>query len=206
MLSTKGKIGVLIESHFDEIEYRAFNRYFPSQGYEVVYISHLWNQESITFEGIDLTEKVTVKVEVSKVNLADYQGIILIGAYAMDRLRYQEEIGLEEPITAPAVTFLRQAVAAMDAGKLHIGTICHSLWLFTAAPELLQGRRVTCAHNILCDVRNAGATVVFDGRRTSDLEVNGQLITARHPDVVESFMETFVAALNKQLLHASARR
>ena len=41
---SKGKIGVLIEDHFDEIEYREFNQYFPEKGYEVVYLSHLWGQ------------------------------------------------------------------------------------------------------------------------------------------------------------------
>ena len=28
-----GKIGVLIEEHFDPTEYRKFNEYFPSRGY-----------------------------------------------------------------------------------------------------------------------------------------------------------------------------
>ena len=32
----KGKIGILIEDHFDPFEFRDFNRFFPSQGYEVV--------------------------------------------------------------------------------------------------------------------------------------------------------------------------
>ena len=36
-----GKIAVLIEEHFDSTEYRRFNEYFPTQGYEVEYISHL---------------------------------------------------------------------------------------------------------------------------------------------------------------------
>ena len=41
MTATKGKIGVLIEEHFDATEYRRFNEYFPAQGYEVEYLSHL---------------------------------------------------------------------------------------------------------------------------------------------------------------------
>lgn len=57
----------------------------------------------------------------------DYVGIILIGAYAMDRLRYQETVLLGQPNQAPAVRFLREAL--MVSG-LKIGTICHSLWLF----------------------------------------------------------------------------
>ena len=41
MTATKGKIGVLIEEHFDATEFRRFNEYFPAQGYEVEYLSHL---------------------------------------------------------------------------------------------------------------------------------------------------------------------
>src|SRR5688500_10850362 len=134
----KGRIGVLIEEHFDETEYRRFNEMFPERGYEVEYLTRLWGNEALTFNGNDHTEQVT--------------GIILIGGYAMDRLRYQEKPAPGVPNKAPAVEFLRKAVRAMDDGKVKIGTICHSMWLFTADPDLLRGRRVTCAHNIVSDV------------------------------------------------------
>jgi len=60
---------------------------------------------------------------------------ILIGGYAMDRLRYEENPRAGRPNQAPAVVFLRRAVEAMDAGQLRIGAICHGLWLFCAAPK-----------------------------------------------------------------------
>ena len=82
-----------------------------------------------------------------------------------------------EPNKAPAVAFLRKAVAAMDEGTIQIGTICHSLWLFCAAPETLIGRRVTCAHNIMGDVETAGGTLVYDGEQLADTVVDGNLIT-----------------------------
>ena len=46
---TKGRIGVLIEDHFDMTEFRKFNAYFPARGYEVVYLSHLWGNPALTF-------------------------------------------------------------------------------------------------------------------------------------------------------------
>ncbi|MEH2406070.1 hypothetical protein [Nostoc sp.] len=52
----QGKIAVLIEEHFDEIEFRAFNSFFPKNGYEIEYVSHLWNQDKLTFKGIDLIQ------------------------------------------------------------------------------------------------------------------------------------------------------
>lgn len=198
--STKGKIGVLIEDHFDDFEFRAFKAFFPQNGYEIEYISHLWNQQQLTFKGNELTEKVTVTTEVNNVDPHDYEGIILIGAYAMDRLRYEEHPQEGQPNQAPAVRFLRKAVKAMDANRLTIGTICHSLWLFCAAPELLKNRRVTCAHNLIADVQNAGGIVVFDGNGTKGVHIDGNLITGKHPDVVNEFLSVFSETINKQAL------
>lgn len=160
----------------------------------------MWKQDQLTFKGNELTEKVTVTLEVNNVEPSDYEGIILIGAYAMDRLRYEEHFKEGQPNQSPAVNFLRRAVKAMDSGRLNIGTICHSLWLFCAAPELLKNRQVTCAHNIICDVQNAGGIVVFDGNGTKKLHIDGNLITAKHPNVVEEFMSAFLEAINKQAL------
>ena len=192
-----GRIAVLVEAHFDETEYRRFNEFFPEHGYAVDYVSHLWNQPSLTFKGNDMTAEVTVVIEADSLDLADYRGLILIGGYAMDRLRYEEHPKKGESNRAPAVELLRRAVAEMDAGRLQIGTICHSMWLFCAAPELLQGRHVTCAHNILCDVQAAGAEVVFDGDQTAETVVDGGLVSARHPGVVEQFMRVYLEELGK---------
>jgi len=193
----KGKIGVLIEAHFDETEFRRFNEFFPAHGYEVEYITHLWGQDKLTFKGNDFTQEVTVTREVSDVKPADYKAIILIGGYAMDRLRYQEHPEPGRPNRAPAVEFLRRAVKAMNNSNLKIGTICHSLWLFCAAPETLTGRKVTCAHNIMGDVENAGGTLVFYDDQLIDTYVDGNLITGRHPGVVEAFMKTFLEEIEK---------
>ena len=194
----KGKIGVLIEEHFDETEYRRFNQFFPENGYEVEYISNLWGQPSLTFKGNDHEEEVTVKVDCKTVKPADYQGIILIGGYAMDRLRYQVEPQPNQANNSPAVEFLREAVKLMDNDGLKIGTICHSLWLFCADKNLIQGRKVTCAHNIICDVENAGGIVIYQGQETAATYTDGSLITGRHPGVVEEFMELFLDEINKK--------
>ncbi len=194
----KSKIGVLIEEHFDEVEYRRFNEFFPEKGYEVEYISNLWNQESLTFKGNDHTAEVTVTVDFKDVDLTEYKGIILIGGYAMDRLRYQVSPKPNQPNKSPAVEFLRQAVKAMDAGALKIGTICHSLWLFCVDPGLIKGRKVTCAHNIICDVAQAGGIIMYEGDETKVTHVDGNLISGRHPGFVEEFMQVFFEEIEKK--------
>jgi putative intracellular protease/amidase len=195
---SKGKIGVLIEEHFDGTEFRRFNEYFPARGYQVEYISHLWGNESLRFgsnpENDTIEEHVTVTTEVEDIDPADYQGIICIGAYAMDRLRYQVNVRKGQKNQAPAVVFLRKAV---ETDNLKLGAICHSLWLFCADSDLLKGRQVTCAHNIICDVENAGAEIVYDGDVTADLVIDRNLITGKHPGVVDRFMEVFVQEIEK---------
>jgi putative intracellular protease/amidase len=194
----KGKIGVLIEEHFDQTEYRMFNQYFPQHGYEVEYISHLWGNKELRFgsnpDNDEVEEHVIVTTEVNDIDPSDYKGIIAIGAYAMDRLRYQVSVKKGQKNQAPAVAFLRKA---MKTENLKIGTICHSLWLFCADRDLIEGRKVTCAHNIICDVENAGAEVIYDGDMTADLVIDGNLITGKHPGVVDQFMKMFVEEIEK---------
>jgi putative intracellular protease/amidase len=203
-LQNKGKIGVLIEEHFDETEFRRFNEFFPGHGYEVEYMTHLWGQKQLTFNGNDFTQKVTVMKEVCEVNLTEYKAFILIGGYAMDRLRYQEHPQEGQPNRAPAVEFLRRAARAMDLGQVKIGTICHALWLFCAAPETLAGRKVTCAHNIMGDVQNAGGKLIFQRDQLIDTYVDGNLITGRHPGVVDAFLQTFLSELEGAQVHITA--
>jgi protease I len=192
-MSAKGVIGVLIEDHFDQTEYRLFNEFFPGQGYEVRYLSHLWGNPSLTFGGNPdngtVEEHVTVTAEIEDADPAEFAAIILIGAYAMDRLRYQTTVAKGRPNAAPAVEFMRQVLRRPG---LKVGTICHSLWLLCADPALLRGRRVTCAHNILCDVENAGAEVVYAGESVADLVIDGDLVSARHPEVTAEFMQALV--------------
>jgi len=199
MAEIKGKIGVLIEDHFDPTEFRRFNEYFPQRGYQVEYISHLWGQPALRFgsnpENNAVAEYVTVTTEVNNIDPSNYKGIICIGAYAMDRLRYQTTIKKGQPNQAPAVAFLRKAV---QTEGLKVGTICHGLWLLCADRELLRNRKVTCAHNIVCDVENAGAEVVYAGYETADLVIDGNLITGKHPAVVDAFMDAFVDEMEKK--------
>ena len=188
------KVLVLIEEHYDETEFNVFNTFFPANGVEVDYASYLWGQPSLDFEGNDKTSKVKVELCVTQVNLDDYAGLILIGGYAMDRLRYQPTLSGGSN-TAPAVELLRDAVQRLDAGRLAIGTICHSLWLFCADPSLLNGRKVTCAHNIVCDVENAGGELVVSNGETVETHADGLLITGRHPGAVDAFNDLFLRTI-----------
>lgn len=196
----KGRIAVLIEEHFDQSEFLKFNEFFPAHGYQVEYISNLWGNSNLVFRpnADDGVMKVAVRVsaDFAAVTPERYLGIICIGAYAMDRLRYQTEVAPGQVNNAPAVAFLRKALARRG---LKVGTICHSLWLLCADRKLLAGRRVTCAHNILCDVENAGGVVIYDEalKQTAAAVVDGDFVSARHPGVLDLFVATFLEEMER---------
>ncbi|NBO82323.1 MAG: thiamine biosynthesis protein ThiJ [Betaproteobacteria bacterium] len=190
---SKGKIGVFIEEHFDMTEYRLFNRRFPAAGYDLEYMSNLWGNASLQFgsnpDNDWVEEHLIVTKDVKDVNPSDYKGFLLIGAYATDRLRYSVKPEKGKPNDAPAVELLRRINATPG---VKIGTICHSLWLLCADRSLLEGRRVTCAHNIICDVENAGADVQYGDDGTVGSVVDGDLITAKHPAFTDELIDLFI--------------
>jgi putative intracellular protease/amidase len=110
-------------------------------------------------------------------------------------MRYQVKVKKGRENQAPAVVFIRNAMKE----NVLIGTICHSLWLLCADKRILQGRKVTCAHNIICDVENAGAEIVYtENDETAELVIDGNLITGKHPGMVDRFMVSFLEEINKR--------
>ena len=176
--SCKGKIGVFIEEHFDMTEYRLFNKRLPSAGYDLQYISNLWGNTSLQFGSNPdngwVEEHLTVSEDVQKVNPSEYKGFLIIGAYATDRLRYTVKPEKGKANDAPAVELLRMIMA------------------------LLEGRKVTCAHNIICDVENAGADVQYGDDGTVGSVVDGDLITAKHPAFTDELLDLFLKAIETQ--------
>lgn len=195
----KGKIGVFIEEHFDMTEFRLFNQLLPGMGYDVEYISNLWGNPSLEFGSNPdfgtVEEKCIVEQDVASVNVDSYKGFLLIGAYATDRLRYTVKPEKGKPNDAPAVVLLRKIMATRG---VKVGTICHSLWLLCADRSLLEGRKVTCAHNIICDVENAGAEVQYGDEGTVGSVVDGDLITAKHPAFTEELIQIFIREIEKE--------
>jgi protease I len=190
-------IAVMVESHYDPTEPGAFSMYFPAQGYPVEFISDLRGESQKTFRDNDGLGSITVTRDIRSVKLADYAGLVLVGGYGMDMLRYQVFVDKDKPNVPPASQFAAEALAQSN---MVIGTICHSLWLLTPVPTALRGRRVTCGHNVMHDVQNAGAILVYDEARRMlvDTHVDGNLVTSRHPYVIQGFMDIYLDEIRKR--------
>jgi protease I len=170
MLNEK-KIAILIGPQFHDEEATIPRDYLQERGAQV----HL-----VGLDGAELTGKygrVTLIPDkiIDHVRAGDYDGIIIPGGGAPERIRVSET----------ALRFVRDFWAS---GR-PFGAICHGPQVLISA-GLLKGITLTCYIGIRDDVQNAGATFV-------DREVyrDGQLITSRTPDDLPAFNEAFAAAL-----------
>ena len=109
-------------------------------------------------------------------------------------MRYSVKPEKGKPNDAPAVELLRKI---NNTAGVKVGTICHSLWLLCADRSLLEGKKVTCAHNIICDVENAGGDVQYGDDGTVGSVVDGDLITAKHPAFTDELIDLFIKAIEE---------
>lgn len=164
------KIGVLIESDFFENEIFYYEFRFAEEGAEVHFLSRLWGNQSITFQGHELRAPFTCTEsfeQISDAELATYDCLIVPSGMVSDRLRYTPDVNQ----IPPATEFLRRAFANPQILK---GIICHGLWLTAPATDLVRGRRLVCHNNLHGDAIAYGANYV-----DQDVVVDGDLVTAR---------------------------
>lgn len=163
-------IGILIESDFYEKEIFYYEHRFPEEGATLRFLSRLWGQPSLTFQGHEFQAPFECHESfegMSDDELRNFDAIIVPSAFVADRLRYTEDLSK----LAPATEFLKRAFAEPDIIK---GIICHGMWLVASAPELVRGRPVVAHPNLYGDVRNMGAIYT-----DQDVVVDGDLVTAR---------------------------
>lgn len=107
----------------------------------------------------------------SEVNSADYDGILVPGGWAPDKLRRYDKV--------------IQLIREMDADSKPIGQICHAGWVLISA-KILNDRKVTSTPGIRDDMENAGA-VWFD----EAVVVDGHIISARRPPDLPPYAKAF---------------
>ena len=164
------KIAVLIESDFYEPEIFYYQRRFQEEGAEVRFLTRLWGQKELTFEGHEWGVPFHCRESfegIDDASLAGYAAVIVPSGMVSDRLRYTDDVNG----VAPATAFLGRAFAQKGILK---GIICHGLWLLATTPEVVRGRRVVVHNNLIGDARNMGAVYTNE-----DVVVDGDLVTAR---------------------------
>ncbi len=115
------------------------------------------------------------EVAASEVSAGDFDGVVVPGGFAPDRLRRYD-----------AVLDLLRGVD--DKGGV-VAAICHAAWVPISA-GIMKGKRATCVSAIKDDLINAGATYVDE-----EVVVDGNLVTSRTPADLPAFMPAVIAAL-----------
>ncbi|MFF7408914.1 DJ-1/PfpI family protein [Streptomyces lydicus] len=183
------RIAVLMESDFYEPEIFYYRHRFAEEGARVDFLTRLWGQSELTFTGHEYRAPFTVDRGLDRITdtgLREYAALIVPSGMVADRLRYTDDVER----LAPATELLRRAFA--DPGVVK-GIICHGMWLASAIPEVVRGRKVVCHNNLLGDVRNMGAEYV-----DQDVVVDGDLVTGRTGAHHHLFARTLIDLLSRR--------
>ena len=116
-----------------------------------------------------------VTMTFDEVSAADYDGILVPGGWAPDKLRRYPKV--------------LELVRDMNAENKPIGEICHAGWVLISA-GILKGKTVTSTVGIRDDMTNAGATWV-DQKSV----VDGNIISAQSPSTLPEYMRDYLRVL-----------
>ena len=111
-------------------------------------------------------------LSVDEVKAADFDGIIVPGGYAPDRLRRYPKI----------LDLVREIY---EKGGI-VASICHGPWVLVSA-NILRGKQVTCFSAIKDDITNAGA-MYFD----REVVIDNSLVTSRTPSDLPVFLQAII--------------
>lgn len=148
---------------------------------EVLYPLYRMLEEGFEVDVAALTKKtvqskyhftVDANKTVAACNSSDYDGLILPGGSAPEKLRLSQDA-------------LRLTKEIFEAEK-PVCAICHGPQLLISA-GVLKGKKATCYPGIADDLKNAGALY-----EDSPVVVDGNLVTSRRPQDLPYWMREFV--------------
>jgi protease I len=171
------RIAVLAEEDFEDVELVEPIKAMKEAGANIVVIG---SGSRPKYRGKRGTVTIKVDIVADKVNIEDFDAIIIPGGYAPDKMRlYQTMIDLTRK--------------AYDSGKV-VAAVCHGPQLLISA-DIVKGRRVTSWPSIAVDLKNAGAEWVDE-----PVVIDGNIITSRKPADLPRFNKAIIEALETKAL------
>jgi protease I len=165
------RIAVLAEDHYEDLELWYPLLRMVEAGAEVSVVG----MPGVESYGSKHGYPARVDVAAGDVSAEDFDGIIIPGGYAPDRMRRHEAmLDLVRGISR------RGGVVAM---------ICHAGWVPISA-GIVEGKTVTSVSAIRDDLLNAGAEWV-----NQEVVQDGNLISSRGPNDLPAFCRAIIAAL-----------
>lgn len=166
------RIAILVEEGFEDSELIESMKAMKNADVSVVIVGSDSKEDYTGKRGI-IT--VTADITAREANAETFDGIIIPGGYAPDKMRLHQ----------PMIDLVRKTY---DQGKV-IAAICHGPQLLISA-EIVKGRRVTSWPAIAVDLRNAGAKWV-----DAPIVQDGNIITARRPADLPRFNKAIIQAI-----------
>jgi len=172
-MSLKGKrIAILAEDMYEDLELWYPYYRLVEEGAEVKIIGP---------EAKEYQSKhgypVQADLSADKVKADDFDGVIVPGGFAPDRLRRY-----------PAILSIVRGV--FEKGGL-VASICHGPWVLISA-NIMKGKQTTGVISLKDDLINAGA-IYLD----KEVVVDNNLITSRTPQDLPAFLPAIITALKK---------
>jgi len=167
------KVAVLVEHHYQDLEVWYPVMRLREAGVKVTIVGTGSAPEYVGKYGYP----VKVDKIADKVKAAAFDGLVIPGGWAPDKLRMFDSV----------LTLVRD----MDRAKKPIACICHGGWVLVSA-GVLRSRHVTSYSAIKDDMVNAGAKWV-----DQEVVVDRHLVTSRKPDDLPAFMLKFLELLAK---------
>lgn len=168
------KIVAVVEDLYNDLEHWYPVYRMREEGAEVIIAGPEANKTYNGQSGIP----AQTDVAFSDIDAKDYDGILIPGGWAPDRLRRYPEL----------LEFVRK----MNDAKKTIGQICHAGWVLVSA-NILKGKKVTSTPAIKDDMRNAGADWVNE-----ECVVDGNIVSSRRPDDMPVYAKAFADLVAEQ--------
>lgn len=169
------KVIALVDEEFEDLELWYPVLRLREEGAHVVLVGDEKGKKYTGKYGVPATSDLAFY----EVNADDYDGILVPGGWAPDKLRRYREV--------------LDMVRSMDREKKPIGQICHAGWVLISA-GILSGKKVTSTPGIKDDMTNAGARW-FDEAVVTD----GHLISSRRPPDLPPYVKAFADKLAEQV-------
>ncbi|RKD32546.1 type 1 glutamine amidotransferase domain-containing protein [Thermohalobacter berrensis] len=174
-MKLKGKrVVMLAEEGFEDLELWYPVIRLREEGCEVIIAG---SGSKSTYKG-KYGLSVTVDKTVEEISEDDFDGILVPGGWAPDKLRRYKSV------TKLVRNF-------WEKNKL-LATICHGGWVFISA-KVLDGYKMTCVNAIIDDIKNAGAEYI-----DREVVVDRNLITSRTPKDLPAYMREIIKFLETQ--------
>lgn len=173
MTHTNKKVVTLVHEVFEDLELWYPLIRLREAGIEVVLAGEESGKVYTGKHGL----KATADIPFSELSADDYDGILVPGGYAPDKLRRYSYV----------LHFLQQA----NEKQLPIGQICHAGWVLISA-NILKNKKVTSTPAIKDDMQNAGARWVNE-----PVVIDGNILSSRNPNDLHLYVPAFINMVNE---------